>query len=349
MPSSGRFTDLSYAMGWRVVRALPERIAARGFDAGADWASRRGGKGVRRLRSNLARVAPEGTDLDALTKAAMRSYARYWLEVFRLQDMPPERCIGDMFIHDEHYLRDAYAAGKGMILALPHMGNWEQAGAWLAGTGVPFTTVAERLRPESLFDRFVAFRESLGMEVIPLTGGAEPPSALLTERLLAGGCLCLLADRDLSARGVPVDFFGARARMAAGPAALALRTGAVLLPTTLWFDGNGWSGRIFPPVEHTDVATMTQAMADAFAAVIAEHPADWHMLQRVWLEDEPAGAVPERAAGQAAPGGAVGGNRDIAPGGDGDAEAGADGDTEAGGNGDAGTGGTGGPAGPGAR
>ncbi|MDT3444782.1 MULTISPECIES: phosphatidylinositol mannoside acyltransferase [unclassified Pseudofrankia] len=316
MPSSGRFTDLTYAVGWRVVRALPERLAARGFAAGADWATRRGGKGVRRLRSNLAHAVPDGTDLDALTKAAMRSYARYWLEVFRLQDMPPERYIGDMFIHDEHYLRDAYAAGKGMILALPHMGNWEQAGAWLAGTGVPFTTVAERLKPESLFDRFVAFRESLGMEVIPLTGGAEPPSALLIERLLAGGCLCLLADRDLSARGVPVDFFGASARMAAGPAALALRTGAALLPTTLWFEGKAWRGRIFPPVEHTDVATMTQEMADAFAAVIVEHPADWHMLQRVWL-DEPDGAAPERAAGQAAPGGAAGGNGDVEAGGNG--------------------------------
>ncbi|WP_045878271.1 phosphatidylinositol mannoside acyltransferase [Pseudofrankia sp. DC12] len=287
---SSRTTDLSYALGWRVVRVLPERLAARCFDAAADWATRRGGKGVRRLRANLARVVPEGTDLDALTRAAMRSYARYWLEVFRLQDMPRERYVSDQFfLNDEFHLRDAYAAGKGLILALPHMGSWELAGAWLVATGIPFTTVAERLKPESLFDRFVAFRESLGMEVIPLTGGAEPPSALLAERLLAGGCLCLLADRDLSASGVPVDFFGARARMAAGPAALALRTGAALVPTALWFDGKGWGGQIYPPVEHTDVATMTQEMADAFADSIASHPVDWHMLQRIW-PDPPAPA-----------------------------------------------------------
>jgi KDO2-lipid IV(A) lauroyltransferase len=294
MTPSERFTDLAYAAGWRVVRLLPERAAARAFRAGADWAARRGGRGTSRLRSNLARVVPAGTDLDALTRDAMRSYARYWLEVFRLQDMPPERYIGDMHMHDEHFLRDAYAAGNGVVVALPHMGNWEQAGAWLAGTGVPFTTVAERLRPESLFDRFVAFRESLGMEVLALTGGAEPPTAVLTERLLAGGCLCLLADRDLSARGVPVRFFDGQARMAAGPAALALRTGAVLLPTTLWFDGRGWAARIHPPVAHTDVPTMTQAMADAFADSISEHPADWHMLQRVWLDPGPAG--PDAAA-----------------------------------------------------
>ncbi|MBX6390581.1 MAG: phosphatidylinositol mannoside acyltransferase, partial [Frankia sp.] len=296
---SDRFPDLAYAAGWRLVRLLPEGLAARVFALGADLATRRGGPGARRLRANLARVVPPGTDLDALTRAAMRSYARYWMEVFRLQDMPPGRFVGDMRVRDEHYLRDAYATGKGMILALPHMGNWEQAGAWLVATGVPFTTVAERLRPESLFDRFVAFRQSLGMEVIPLTGGAEPPSALLAERLRAGGCLCLLADRDLSERGVPVTFFGAPATMPPGPAALALRTGATLLPVTLWFEGRLWHGRIHPPIEHTDVPTMTQAMADAFAEGIAAHPADWHMLQRVWrdLPDparEPAAAAPPR-------------------------------------------------------
>ncbi|ADP80361.1 phosphatidylinositol mannoside acyltransferase [Pseudofrankia inefficax] len=293
---SNRTTDLAYALGWRVVRVLPERLAARGFDAAADWATRREGKGVRRLRANLARVVPEGTDLDALTRAAMRSYARYWLEVFRLQDMPAERYLGgQFFLGDEFHLRDAYAAGKGLILALPHMGSWELAGAWLVATGIPFTTVAERLKPESLFDRFVAFRESLGMEVIPLTGGAEPPSGLLAERLLAGGCLCLLADRDLSDSGVPVDFFGGQARMAAGPAALALRTGAALVPTALWFDGKGWNGRIYPPVEHTDVATMTQEMADAFADAIAAHPADWHMLQRIWPDPPAPAADPAQA------------------------------------------------------
>src|SRR5204862_6843875 len=120
-----------------------------------------------------------------------------------------------------------------MILVLPHTGNWDQAGAWLAGTGAPFTTVAERLEPASLFARFVAFRESLGMEVIPLTGGERPPFEILAERLRAGGTLCLLGDRDLTATGIDVDFFGSPARMPAGPAALAHDTGAVLVPVTL--------------------------------------------------------------------------------------------------------------------
>ena len=281
---TGRATDAAYAGGWALVRAMPESLAHRLFRAGADLAHRRGGKGVDRLRSNLARVAPD-RDLDVLTRDALRSYARYWCEVFRLQVTPAERIVAGTVAVDEHRLRASVASGRGTVMALPHSGNWDSAGAWCGATGVPFTTVAERLQPESLYDRFVAFRESLGMEVLPLTGGARPPFEVLTERLEVGGTLCLLADRDLSARGIDVQFFGATARMPAGPASLALRTGATLLPVTLSFLDDGWRIVFHEPIAHTDVPTMTQALADAFAAGIAEHPADWHMLQRLWLED----------------------------------------------------------------
>lgn len=276
-----RLVDVGYAAGWAVVRALPDPVAHRLFRAGADLATRRGGRGVDQLRRNLARVAP-GQDL---TRAAVRSYARYWCEVFRLPVTSQERVVQGMTTVGEQRLRTAVAASTGTILALPHSGNWDQAGAWCGATGVPFTTVAERLQPESLYDRFVAFRESLGMEVLALTGGPRPPYDVLAERLHAGGTLCLLADRDLSARGVDVLFFGERARMPAGPASLALQTGAVLLPVTLAFSRDGWLCTFHEPVPHSDVATMTQAVADAFAVGIAAHPADWHMLQRLWLDD----------------------------------------------------------------
>ncbi|MFP5219965.1 MAG: phosphatidylinositol mannoside acyltransferase [Actinomycetes bacterium] len=263
---------------------MPEPAAQRLFRTGADLAAARGGPAVDRLRRNLSRVAPDA-DLDALTRDALRSYARYWCEVFRLPVTSPERIQSGMELVDPPgALHAAARSGRGVVYALPHSGNWDHAGAWLVGQGVPFTTVAERLRPESLYDRFVAFRESLGMEVLPLTGG-QPPFEVLTDRLRAGGALCLLADRDLSARGVGVDFFGARARMPAGPAALALRTGAVLLPVTLSFRDDGWRATVHTEVPHTDVAQMTQRLADAFAEGIAAHPADWHMLQRLWLED----------------------------------------------------------------
>ncbi len=281
---SGRVTDASYAAGWALVRSLPESSARRLFDAGAALAFRRGGKGVDRLRSNLARVAPDA-DLDELTKAALRSYGRYWLEVFRLPVTPTSVIVDGMRAVHEERARAAVAADRGVIFALPHSGNWDLAGAWFAATGVPFTTVAERLRPESLYDRFLAFRASLGMEVLPLTGGERPPFGVLTERLEAGGTLCLMADRDLTPRGVDVDFFGATARMPAGPASLALKTGAALIPVHLAFRPEGWTVTFYEEVAPTDVATMTQVMADRFAQGIRQHPADWHMLQRLWLDD----------------------------------------------------------------
>lgn len=280
---TGRLTSASYTAGWALVRALPEPVAQGVFRTAADLAVAKGGKGVDRLRANLARVAP-GQDL---TRAAMRSYARYWCEVFRLESTPIDRVVARTETVDEQRLRTAIALPTGVVLALPHTGNWDAAGAWCGATGAPFTTVAERLEPESLFERFVAFRESLGMEVLPLTGGTRPPYDVLTERLQAGGMLCLLGDRDLTPRGVEVRFFGAVTRMPAGPAALSLATGATLLPVTLSFTQKGWRVRFHKAVPHSDVPTMTQAVADAFAAGIAESPQDWHMLQRLWLDDLP--------------------------------------------------------------
>ena len=295
-PPTARLVEGAYATGWAAVRGMPERLARRQFDAIADAVWLRHGKGVQRLESNLRRVlAPDVSEreLRRVTHLGVRSYLRYWCEVFQLPRMSVSALQARMKTVDEWRMRDAVGSGRGTIFVLPHMGNWDVAGAWLAGGGVPFTTVAERLEPASLFERFVAFRESLGMEVIPLTGGDQSPFELLAERLRAGGTLCLLGDRDLTATGIEVDFFGAAARMPAGPAALARETGAALIPATLWFpDDRQWAVRFHPEVGsiHTDdraadVRAMTQSVADAFAGTIAEHPQDWHMLQRVWVAD----------------------------------------------------------------
>jgi lauroyl/myristoyl acyltransferase len=269
----------SYAAGWAAVRTMPEGLARRLFRAGADAALLRGG--FEQLTRNLERVAP-GQDLK---REAVRSYARYWCEVFRLPAMSRDRIVRGTTTTDEHLLRESVAGPRGTILVLPHSGNWDAAGAWCGLTGVPFATVAERLKPESLYEQFLEFRQSLGMEVLPLTGGERPPFEVLEERLRAGGTICLLADRDLSKRGIDVQFFGRTARMPAGPAKLALDTGANLMPTTLSFTDDGWHIVFQDYVPHTDLPTMTQGVADAFARQIAQHPADWHMLQKLWLED----------------------------------------------------------------
>ncbi|TXS51722.1 phosphatidylinositol mannoside acyltransferase [Streptomyces sp. t39] len=289
-----RLTDALYGLGWAAVKKLPEPAATRLGRTIADSVWKRRGKGVLRLEANLARVVPDAGPerLAELSKAGMRSYMRYWMESFRLPTWSPERARQSFEVKDLHHLTDGLAAGRGVVLALPHLANWDVAGIWVTRVlGVPFTTVAERLKPESLYDRFVAYRESLGMEVLPHTGGAA--FGTLARRLRDGGLVCLVADRDLSASGVEVDFFGSTARMPAGPALLAQQTGALLLPVTLWYEETPvMKGRVHPPVEVPGSGTrmektsaMTQALADAFAGGIAEHPEDWHMLQRLWLAD----------------------------------------------------------------
>ncbi|MBT2399143.1 phosphatidylinositol mannoside acyltransferase [Streptomyces sp. ISL-100] len=289
-----RLTDTLYGLGWATVKKLPEPVSVALGRTIADTVWKRRGASVLRLESNLARVVPDAGPerLAELSKAGMRSYMRYWMESFRLPAWSPERVKNGVQIQDTDRLTDAIASGRGVILALPHLANWDLAGAWVTTKlEIPFTTVAERLKPETLYDRFVAYREGLGMEVLPHEGGSA--FGTLARRLRAGGLVCLVADRDLSASGTEVKFFGDTARMPSGPALLAQQTGALLLPVTLWYDESPvMGGRIHPPVDVPESGTkaektsvMTQALADAFATGIAGHPQDWHMLQRLWLDD----------------------------------------------------------------
>jgi len=289
-----------YLLAWHVLPRLPESWAEELFRLVADIAWRRQGVGVQRLEANLLRVVPDadGKRLRALSRAGMRSYMRYWMETFRLPAYDRDRINAHMHVANWDAVRARLDAGRGVLLALPHMGNWDQAGAWVALQGVPFTTVVERLKPEKLYERFVAHRESLGMEVLPLTGGGSA-AGTLARRLRAGGLVCLVADRDITSSGAQVKFFGEAASMAAGPAALALQTGAALMPVSLWFTEDGWRARVHdevPAPEDGDraarIAAMTQRMADAFAEGIAAHPQDWHMLQRIFLADPVPGEAP---------------------------------------------------------
>jgi phosphatidylinositol dimannoside acyltransferase len=305
-----RLITTGYSLGWSVVCKLPESWARRAFQFFGDLAWRREGKLVRQLQANLVRVLGpdvDGKKLRAVSREGMRSYARYWLEVFRLPVMPVERLVDGMRAEGPFDEAFGYMAqGRGVVFALPHTGNWDQAGAYIMAKGAgSITAVVERLKPEAVYEKFVAFREGLGMEVLPASGGARP-FGILAQRLRAGRVVVLVADRDVTGTGIEVDFFGEKCMMQPGSAALAVQTGAALMPVVLWFDGDGWGVRIgsaIPvpelPSRKERVAAMMQDVARFFEDGIREHPQDWHMLQPLFVSDldpERQAAARERAA-----------------------------------------------------
>ncbi|HWG01781.1 MAG TPA: phosphatidylinositol mannoside acyltransferase [Trebonia sp.] len=311
-----RLISAAFGAGWGLVCRLPESWARAAFNFGADVAWRKQGHGVQVLEGNLLRVLrgdggivppwETGKELRHLSRQVMRSYARYYLEAFRLPVIPAERIQNEFEVNraDVDLALEHMKNGRGVIFALPHMGDFEQAGLWMIRNGAgSFTTVMERLKPETVYEKFLKFREGLGMQVLPTTGGPNP-SGVLARRLRAGELVCLVADRDLSDTGIEVDFFGEKALLPAGPAALAVQTGAALMPVSCWFIGEtGWGAHVHDelPVPETGtrrekIAAMTQAMASVFEQAIREHPQDWHMLQRVFVSDlDPARLAASRA------------------------------------------------------
>jgi lauroyl/myristoyl acyltransferase len=305
MSSRDDYLGTAMTTGWSVAGKLPEAVADRIFQLAATGIYRRRGGAVIQLAKNLRRVLPATATpetLAATVEAGVRSYARYWKETCRLDGMDIDtvyrRALSGTTGMDA--VERAHAEGRGMIVALPHSGNWDIAGLMVSRHLGAITTVAERLRPDAMYRRFLAHRESLGMEVLPLTGGDAPVSGILKDRLRAGGIVCLIADRDLTRSGIPVTFFGEETRMPAGPAMLAALTGAELRAVHLSYterDGStpqGWRQVIGPAIDLTGdrlrdtVYRATQMMADQFAVHIARHPADWHMMQPFWIADLPA-------------------------------------------------------------
>ena len=281
----------AYFAGWRIVRWLPERTAYRLAYLVAEFLTKRNGKNVSRLRSNLRRTKPDMTDLnlDLLVIDAMHSYMRYWCDTFRFPDWSPERVRDTVAVTNEHLLLDAIAAKTGVIVTLPHAGNWDHAGAYFCAKGIPLVTVAERLKPEKLFLKFLSYRQAMGMEVLPLDGRVL---GTLAQRIRQGALVALVADRDLSRSGIDVEFFGGPSRMPAGPALLALKTGAPLITAFVSYTETGIHidfNEVSIPPSGNDEAKISQIvhnMAQLFESGISAHPQDWHMLQRIWTDGD---------------------------------------------------------------
>ena len=295
----------TFARLWRVGKRAPVGLvrAVCALAALLAWALRVGG--VRQLEANLRRVLPD-VDRRGLRRASRRgmlSYLRYYAEIFEVHRMSPEQLEARVRPVGLEALRTHFDQGRSVVLALAHMGNWDLAGAWASKEIAPVTSVAEVLEPRELFEEFVALREGAGIHVVPLEHGGDVFRELV--RIVRGGgqLVPLLADRDLTARGVEVDLFGERVRAAVGPAALGLATGEPVVPTGIYYERLHGARRraarsrwgivihFHEPVSAEGVARsdrvahLTQAWVDTLAADIAEHPEDWHMLQKVFVAD----------------------------------------------------------------
>ena len=282
---------LPYFIGWRIIRLLPEKSAYRIFAFGARYMAKKNGRLVQRLRANLARVKPElsKSELETLVENSLSSYMRYWCDTFRSPGWSTHRVQSTVTVTNEHLIMDRINAREGVVVALPHSGNWDHAAAYFCHKGARLVTVAERLKPEAVFQKFLSYREAIGMEVLPLDGRAM---GILLDRACSGGLIALVADRDLSHSGIEVDFFGHTAKMPAGPALVAMRAGVPLLTASVTYTDNGihiYFRRIEIPDgdDETDrVAKTVQMIAKNFEQGIAAHPQDWHMLQRIWIDQK---------------------------------------------------------------
>lgn len=302
-PIRTRAAYLAYRTGAELARIVPEPMAqpaarALGQTLSVAMPSRR-----RQVERNLRRATAGRLDGLALRKAVAEtfgSYGRYWLELFRLPDEAKGRLEIDI-VGFEH-VTDGLALGHGVVLALPHVGGWDFAGAWLAAQGIPLTVVAEPVEPPELFEWFAGVRKALGMSVVQL--GPEAGRAVL-QALRRNEVVCLLCDRDLVGDGIGVDFFDERTTMPAGPATLALRTDAPLLPAAVYFEPHGGHHAVvMPPVPaqregrlRDDVARVTQQLAHRFEELIRAAPEQWHLLQPNWPSDRAANGSGDAEAG----------------------------------------------------
>ena len=236
---------------------------------------------------------PPGRELDGMVVEAFRSYARYWLETFRLVREGREFFL-ERFVCERADRIDAVVArGKGAIVVVGHLGNWDAAGAWVGARGQSLVTVAEVLKPRRMFDFFVAHRASLGMTIYPAEKGVTDKLAAEVER---GAVVAILGDRDLKGTGIEVSLFGEKTTLPAGAASLALRTGVPLLAAGVYSEKlpggrRGWSCYMEGPIELPEhrgpgsVEVLTEELATYLERAIARRPEEWHVLQPFWSAD----------------------------------------------------------------
>jgi len=268
------------------ANALPSGVAmpvARGLARAAVPLLGRRRALIARHQRRVAADPLDGRSVQRAVQEAFASYGRYWMESLRLPGMDPALVDARFTIEGLDNIREAQEQGKGAILAVPHLGGWEVGGSWLVRQGIPLTVVVEALEPPELFEWFVKLRQGFGFTVIPLGRAA---GIRVVRALKANQVVALLADRDIGGGGVEVEFFGERTALPGGPATLARRLGAPLLPTAIYFEGDGHHAVVRPPVPlDGDVAEVTRRLAVELEGLIRRAPEQWHMFQPNWPSD----------------------------------------------------------------
>jgi phosphatidylinositol dimannoside acyltransferase len=278
-----------YLWAWRILRFIPTPLI-KGFSAAiAPEIYRRNSRAIQTMKKNYQQLHPQISEeqLGELVKAGIKSYLRYWVEVFTLNSWSKKKILNSVVSRNEEILEAAIAANRGVIVAITHSANWDLAGAYFSLTRSKIVTVAEELEPRELFEKFVAYREKLGMEIFPLQ---QRTLARLMVRAREKNIIALLADRDLTVGGVPVEIAEKETSIPAGPALIAYETSAVLLTAAIYYGENGkmvveFEPEIKIPTEldrSETVAKVSQIIADRFTKSLRAHTVDWHMMQKVW-------------------------------------------------------------------
>jgi KDO2-lipid IV(A) lauroyltransferase len=282
----GQLTTLAYRAGATAAQLIPASVAT----PLARAIGRAAAPLLPAQRRMAARHQRRATGLSAVD-GVFDSYGRYWLEIFRLPaDVRAGTVAAHCTIDGYEQIEAGLARGKGVILALPHLGGWEWAGAWMALRGHRLLAVVENIEPPQLLAWFEDQRASIGIDVVTL---GPDVSGIVLRALRDNRIVCLLSDRDIAGDGVEVEFFGEQTTLPGGPATLALRTGATLLPAAVYFrSGRDHLGVVLPPVPvqrlgrlREDIARITQALAQELEVLIRAAPEQWHLLQPNWPSD----------------------------------------------------------------
>jgi len=280
---------LGFKFAWGTFGYLPKSLLRTIANFVADRIYSANGAGVKRLTFNISRVigsAPLDEHTLEVSRQAMRSYMRYWADMFALSKRSDTYISKSVIVRNEEDFKDAVATKNGVVIAVTHSGNWDLAGAHIALKYNGITTVAERLRPVELFDEFSKHRRSRKIEILPHRGGAVPPSVALANDLRAGKLIGLVADRDMSHHGVEIEFFGHTAKMPLGAAKLAIENNAKLFPAAVYEESDKTIIEFYPAIDTSskEPIEVTQKLAKTFEIILRAHPENWHMLQRIWLD-----------------------------------------------------------------